>query len=111
MLLAQEEIDTDAVRLALLRAARDDHYAVRAEALLGLAMRDPKLALPYAQEALTASSASMPIFEAVEMIADPALIPALQPWLGDSEDTFVDEWAKLAMQACVRGASLYRSKS
>jgi hypothetical protein len=111
MLLAQQEIDTEAVRSALLRAVRDDYDAVRAEALLGLAKRDPALALPYAQEALAAESASMPVFEAVEIIADPALIPALQPWLKDSENNSIDDWARLAMQACVRGLSSSASRA
>ena len=109
MLLAQEEIDTEAVRSALLRAVRDDYDAVRAEALLGLAKRDPALALPYALEALEAERASMPVFEAVELIADPALVPALQPWLDDSENSYIDDRARLAMQACVRGASKLRN--
>jgi HEAT repeat protein len=108
MLLAQEQIDTENVRSALLRAVRDDYEAVRAEALLGLAKIDPKLALPYAIEALAGDSASMPVFEAAEMIANPALIPALQPWLYGSENSFVDDWAQLALQACVRGASKFR---
>jgi hypothetical protein len=111
MLLSQQDIDTEAVRSALLRAVRDDYDAVRAEALLGLAMRDPKLALPYAQDALEADSVSMPIFEAVEIIADPVLIPALQPWLEVSENDHIDDWARLAMQACVRGASSFRNEN
>lgn len=111
MLLAQQKIDTEAVRSALLQAVRDDNDAVRAEALLGLAKRDPTLALPYAQQALAAESASMPVFEAVEIIASPALIPALQPWLDESENDYIDDWARLAMQACVRGASKFSNES
>lgn len=111
MLLAQQDFDSEAITSALLRAIRDDYDAVRAEALLGLAKRAPTLALPYAKEALAAESASMPVFEAVEIIADPALIPALEPWLEDSENNYIDDWARLAMQACVRGVSKFHSNS
>ncbi|MFN1208560.1 hypothetical protein ACKXGD_16510, partial [Enterococcus lactis] len=53
MLLSQQEIDTPEVREALLNSLADDEEAVRAEALLGLAQRDAKLALPYAITALS----------------------------------------------------------
>jgi hypothetical protein len=105
LLLAQTEIDTEAVRSALLRALQDECDAVRAEALLGLAMRDPGLALPFAKAALAAASASMPVFEAVELIADPSLIPDLEPWLEPSEHDYVDKCARSAMAACLRNAS------
>src|SRR5688572_12910840 len=58
LLLAQEEIDTPAIRDALIRAAGDEQEIVRAEAVLGLAMRDPALALPFVQEALRGAAIS-----------------------------------------------------
>ncbi|UYY75961.1 hypothetical protein [Sphingomonas sp. R1] len=50
MILASEEMDTPLVRDALLAALGDKSDVVRAEALLGLARRDPILALPFAFE-------------------------------------------------------------
>lgn len=47
LLLSQETGDTPSIRAALLEAAEDDDVIVRAEAALGLAMRDRDLALPY----------------------------------------------------------------
>ena len=59
-LLAQEEIDTPNVRDALTCAAKDDDDMVRAEAVFGLAIRDPPLALPFVQQALQADAVATP---------------------------------------------------
>lgn len=105
MLLASEEVDTPIVREALLAALRDDDNVVRAEALLGLARRDPALALPFALEALSEDQACMAVFEAAELIADPALVDALRPWTEQSDNEWLDKLARDGLAACEKGSS------
>jgi hypothetical protein len=100
MLLAQEEADTPAIRTALLAAVEDDDDVVRAEALLGIARRDPQLALPYALKALSAESACMAVFEAATLIADPALVESLRAWTEPSGNQLLDRYAADALLAC-----------
>ncbi len=103
MLLAQQEIDTPEVRDALLLAALDENNVVRAEALLGLAQRDKQLALPLVRAELMGDIACMPLFEAAETIADPALAPVLKAWVEPSDDKFLDRCALDALTACQTG--------
>lgn len=69
MLLAQDDADTWEVRQALLAAVADPDAAVRAEALAGLALRDPSVALPFVIEALSGDCVPAPVFEAAATIA------------------------------------------
>jgi len=94
-LLAQEEIDTPNVRNALIRAAKDDDDMVRAEAVLGLAIRDPLLALPFVQQALHADAVATPVLEAAALCAHPSLIADLRIWAKHSDQPL----AKLAADA------------
>lgn len=103
MLLAQEDIDTPQVRDALMIAARDEHDAVRGEAILGLAHRDRMLALPFAREALSRNRASLPLFEAVNLIAHADLVDDMRFWIEPSGDDCVDELAQRALLACQSG--------
>jgi hypothetical protein len=103
MLLAQEELDTPELRAALLVAAFDENEVVRAEALLGLAKRDTALALPFAEVALAGERASMAVFEAAALIADPSLVEALQAWTVPSEHGLLDQVAAEALTACQNG--------
>jgi hypothetical protein len=103
MLLALEEADTPEVREALLSAANDENDVVRAEALLGIAKRDRKLALPFVLKALSGEQASMPVFEAAELIADPVLVEVLRPWTEPSDDVWLDQLALNALAACQKG--------
>src|SRR5688572_17227576 len=73
LLLAQQEIDTPEVRQALLRAADDEEYCVRAEAILGLAQREKALALPLLQRELSGESVCLPLLEAAIIVAHPSL--------------------------------------
>jgi len=100
MLLAQEEADTPAIRTALLSAAEDVDDVVRAEALLGIARRDPQIALPFVLTALSGDRVSMAVFEAAAMIADPALVDCLRPWIEPSGDEWLDRLAADALLAC-----------
>ncbi|WP_426263774.1 lyase [Sphingomonas sp. PWP1-2] len=103
MLLSQEDANTPSVREALLSAAVDDDDAVRAEALLGIARRDVRLALPFVLEALSGDHASMAVFEAAAIIADPALVESLRPWTEPSDNEWLDNLARDALAACERG--------
>ena len=60
-LLAQKDFDTPAIRAALIHATSDTDANVWAEAIWGLAKRDPHLALPLVQEALRADSVAIPM--------------------------------------------------
>jgi hypothetical protein len=102
MLLASEEADTPEIREALLSAANDENDVVRAEAMLGIAKRDRKLALPLVLKALSGEQASMAVFEAAELIADPVLVEVLRPWAEPSDDVWLDQLARNALAACAK---------
>lgn len=104
MLLASEEADTPEIRDALLVAAKDENDIVRAEALVGIARRDKELAMPLVLEALASEYASMPVFEAARLIADPALIESLRPWTEPSNDQWLDGLVHQALEACENAA-------
>jgi hypothetical protein len=105
MLLAQEEIDTDEVRAALVKAAADEDENVRAEAILGLAQRDRDLALPFLRKVLSGPAASMPIFEAAALVADPSLIDDLRCFAEPSDNAFLDGYTLEALAACEAAAA------
>ena len=105
MLLAWEEVDTPVIRGALLAALSDENDVVRAEALVGLARRDRALALPFALEALSGEQASMAVFEAAALIADPVLADALRSWVEPSDNEWLDKLAREALAACETGSS------
>lgn len=100
LLLSQEGGDTPAVRAALLGATKDEDEFVRAEAILGLASRDPVIALPFVLEALGAKQIAIPVLEAAAICAHPSLIPDLKIWAEPSDDPFADELAAAALAAC-----------
>ena len=106
LLLSQQDIDTPQVRDALVIAAQDEDDVVRAEALLGLAQRDRSLALPFARIALMGDQACMAVFEAAAIIGDPSLVDLLRPWTQPSEDAFLDQLAREALDACEKGESV-----
>lgn len=107
MLLASEEADTPEIRDALLSAANDENEIVRAEALVGIARRDPRLALPLVLKALSGKWAAMPLFEAAALVADPALVDALRPWTEPSDDEWLDQLARDAVAACYKSAAIH----
>lgn len=99
-LLAQSGIDTPNVREALLRAAHTGEAVVRDEAVWGLALRDPQLALPLVQAALREQTVYFPMLEAAELCADPSLIEDLIIWAQPSGDNWMDGAAERALAAC-----------
>ena len=99
-LLAQQDLDSDAIRTALLAAAEDENDFVRAEAILGLAQRDKALALPLLRRELGRAHAAVPLFEAAEIVADPSLVEDLRDFAMPSDDASLDEMAGKALIAC-----------
>jgi HEAT repeat protein len=99
-LIAQQDVDTPAVRDALMCASGDDDAVVRAEAAWGLARRDPRLALPLVQEGLRASKVYIPMLDAAALCADPSLIADLRVWAEPSDNPLIDERAAEALAAC-----------
>jgi HEAT repeat protein len=85
---------------ALLTAAEDADQSVRAEAILGLAKIKHEKALSLVGRELKRLNATMPIFEAAELLADPTLIKDLEDFQDESDEPFVDEAAKRALEIC-----------
>lgn len=106
-LLAQQDADTTVVREALLQAAADDDDFVRAEAVYGLARRDPSVALPFVQGALRADCVAVPIFEAAELCADPSLVEDLRKFAEPSDSPYLDGLAADALATCESGKPPY----
>jgi hypothetical protein len=104
-LLAQQDLDTDEVREALLGAADDEDGFVRAEAILGLAQRDKALALPLLQRELSGESVALPLFEAACVVADPSLLADLLAFAEPSGNSRLDGLALEAIDACKAGKS------
>jgi hypothetical protein len=100
LLLAQEDVDTDEVRRALVRAAQDESAVVRAEAVLGLALRDKSVALPFLRNELAGDAVALPIFEAAALVADASLAEDLRAFASRSGDATVDKAAEEALRAC-----------
>lgn len=104
LLLAQQDLDTDGVRQALLAAAEDENEYVRAEAILGLAQRNKALALPLIRRELGHERVAVPLFEAAALVADPSLVDDLRDFTAPSDDALLDELALKALGACEAGA-------
>ena len=104
LLLAQQDLDTDEVRQALLAAAEDENEYVRAEAILGLAQRDKALALPLIRRELGKEHVAVPLFEAAALVADASLVDDLRDFAEPSDDALLDELAAKALVACEAGA-------
>ncbi|HEX8469346.1 MAG TPA: HEAT repeat domain-containing protein [Allosphingosinicella sp.] len=100
LLLSQQDGDTPEIRAALLEAARDEDEYVRAEALCGLAARDPALALPLLQEALAADSVALTVFEAAALAPHPSLVGPLRAFTEPSANAFLDRMVLKALAAC-----------
>lgn len=87
---AQADADTPEIRAALLVTARDENDFVRSEALVGLASRDRKLALPLVIDALKGEAASVALFQAAGLVADARLVEHLVPRTDPSGDEWID---------------------
>ena len=102
-LLTSEEVDSAAVRQALLDAAGDEDPTIRAEAIFGLTRRDRTLALPLVRKALDDNVVAFPIFEAAALLADPSLVDGLRGFTGPSDEPYLDQCAAGALSACESG--------
>src|SRR4051794_13734636 len=102
-LLASEEVDSAAVRQALLDAAGDADSTIRAEAIFGLARRNCALALPLVRKALDDNVVAFPIFEAAALLADRSLVDGLRGFTGPSDEPYLDQCAAGALTACESG--------
>lgn len=105
LLLSQTDYDTPDVREALVRAASDTNPCVRAEAILGIAQRDPQLALSYVSNALDEDEVTLPIFEAAGMLADTSLVEKLRRYAEPSNDSYLDDYVTEALTACENGTA------
>ncbi|WP_426263958.1 HEAT repeat domain-containing protein [Sphingomonas sp. PWP1-2] len=99
-ILGNLDLDTPEIRSALIAFANDQSERVRAEAIRGLAQRDRTLALPYVRSALANPSATVNIFEAAAIVADPTLVAPLKAFTGSSDDEWFDELVSEAIAAC-----------
>ena len=104
-------LDTPEVRSALMHAANDSDEYVRGEAIVGLAERDPDIALPFVQRALSANWASQQIFEAAGLLAHPSLVEDLRQFTQPSDDVVLDKVISEALQACESGEPVFPRKS
>lgn len=101
LLLAETGIDTPAIRSAFVERLTDHNDFVRAEALRGLAQRDPVFALPHVQQELL-DSVSVPLLEAAGSIASLELLAVLLPWRGERSNPpdLIDDTLEIAIIAC-----------
>jgi hypothetical protein len=101
-ILGNHDIDSPAVRAALVARADDPDERVRAEAIRGLARKDRQLALPFVQRAL-ARSAMVNVFEAAAIVADASLVEALRGFAKPTGDQSFDQLVTDALRACEKG--------
>ena len=102
-ILGSHDIDTPAIRAVLVARADDPVERVRAEAIRGLARKDPLLALPYVKRALEAKSATVNVFEAAAIVADPSLVERLSTFAKATDDEGMDQLVEDALLACQCG--------
>ncbi|MBO9724614.1 MAG: lyase [Novosphingobium sp.] len=100
MLLSQLELDRPDVRETLIGATSDKEPAVRAEALLGIAMLDRAVALPLVKRELAGDVVNMPLLEAAILVADPSLADDLAAFSAPSSDPMLDRLVNEAIEAC-----------
>ncbi|MBV1687609.1 lyase [Novosphingobium sp. G106] len=100
LIIGDLDLDTPAIRAALIAGAEDPVERVRAEAIRGLAHKDRGLALPFVQRALTRSRVMANIFEAAAIVAHPSLVEPLKRFALRSENDGVDALLAEAIAAC-----------
>jgi|GEM_PF-1201137 len=106
-LLSHANVDTEKVRQTLMSAFQDTCADVRAEALVGLAMRDPKIAMPLVQHELHGPFSSQPLFDAASYIGDPILCDAIETALrrlDEDTDCHIYSAGIEALNACRNSA-------
>jgi HEAT repeat protein len=100
LLLALLEFDTPSIRNALLQAAEDSSGIVRAEAICGIAQREPAVELDLILRELAGDELWYPILDAIEAIPNQKFIPLLEQWDDKLSDKHFNEAIESALQAC-----------
>ncbi|MES2986888.1 MAG: lyase [Pseudomonadota bacterium] len=107
MILGQSEVETPEVLAALVAGLDDAEHEAMLEALIGVAMRAPDLALPRVKALLDEDAVDSMTLEAAAYVADPSLLPLLQAIsreVADDDDVFTTVLAE-AIEACSRGSA------
>lgn len=105
LVLAQSELETPEALAALVAGMDDDEHDAALEALIGVAMRAPALALPRVAELLDGDTIDSMTLEAAAYVADPSLVPALEAIgeeVEDDDDAFTTLLAE-AIESCTTG--------
>jgi HEAT repeat protein len=105
------EVDTTAIREALVVRLADPREDARGEALVGLARRKDPRVLDVLLKELTSKNVGMEAIEAAEELCDPRLIPALVDlknwWPGESRSNA--EWLDRVIASCTESAAEHKS--
>ncbi len=105
MMLAQSEIETPQALAALIAGMDDAEHEAGLEALIGVAIRAPELALPRVKALLDEDIVDSMTLEAAAYVADPSLLPYLEAIgseVEDDDDGFTTLLAE-AVEACSTG--------
>ena len=105
LVLAQSELETPEALAALVAGMDDEEHDAALEALIGVAMRAPALALPRVAELLDEDVIDSMTLEAAAYCADPSLVPALEAIgreVEDDDDSFTTLLAE-AIESCTTG--------
>ena len=105
MILAQSELETPEALAALVAGLDDEEHEAALEALIGVAIRAPEIALPRVKALLDEDSIDSMTLEAAAYVADPSLLPALEvigQEVEDDDDGFTTLLAE-AIEACTTG--------
>lgn len=107
MILGQSELETPEALAALVAGMADEEHEAGLEAMIGVAMRAPELALPRVKALLDEDVVDSMTLEAAAYVADPSLLPFLEA-IGrevvDDDDSFTTILAE-AIEACSRGSA------
>lgn len=103
MPLSEQDLDTPDIITALRKAADDDDAYVRAEAIFGLAGRDPGGTLSLVLRELKSGHAAVAVLEAATVLADLSLADALRAYAEPSDDPRLDGLVIDAIAACAAG--------
>lgn len=105
MILAQSELETPDALAALIAGMDDPEPEAALEALIGVAIRAPKTALPRVAALLDGDTIDSMTLEAAAYVADPSLVPVLEE-IGrevvDDDDAFTSLLAE-AIECCRTG--------
>ena len=106
-LLAQTGLDTTEIRAVFKHALGDEDEDVRAEALVGIAQREPTFALPLVADLLTLDRINGMTLEAASYVANSTLLPELKTIRADLAnvelDGMTERYLDQALEGCATG--------